>query len=431
MTSLEFKIVKPGSGVGSESIAAAIANVQTGRRNILGYTGPAGGAGSDFSSFQQGGLVEGDNNNTATITPSSVHWRHNNQDLNLGTLAPTRLTLGAGKNNTTGANNTDGNPSAGGVNDCVYGSLQLPASEQRTTYLNTGNNLVTASGGTAPLAPELPALGMTSNSASMSQLVGMLFGTSAQGNATGTGLVANNFSRDGDANFHVRDGQIAIMELVVDNGPAVNDATIAQSLLNPAGAKALNRLCLTGACGALTLQGNQFQVRYAPQFYANMAGQSAMLDTSATAMHQLPGGTPAPSALFSDSDALSATEAFNAGGALFYPNAMEVMMPRNIDDMPNARRTAKVVFRYRKANSPLLGPEGADGSAYVPTDSPQWKANPGVSDDAASYTTAPANDADAVMRSGETRQHAVGSEPLIEIVAIIPAAVSLNYQPAA
>ncbi len=425
MTSLEFKIVTPGSGVGPESIAAAIANVQTGRRNILGYTGPAGGAGSDFSSFQQGGLAE-----ATTITPSSVHWRHNNTDLNLGTLAPTRLTLGAGKNNTTGANNTDANPSAGGVNNCVYGSLQLPASEQRTTYLNTGNNLVTASGGTAPLAPELPGLGMTSNSASMSQLVGMLFGTSAQGNATGTGLVANNFSRDGDANFHVRDGQIAIMELVVDNGPAApDDGGIAASLLNPITAKALNRLCLTGACGALTLQGNQFQVRYAPQFYANMAGQSAMLDTSATAMHQLPAGTAAPSTLFSVGGAAT-TEAFNAGNALFYPNAMEVMMPRNADDMPNARRTAKVVFRYRKANSPLLGPEGADGSAYVPTDSSQWKANPGVSDDAASYTTAPANDADAVMRSGETRQHAVGSEPLIEIVAIVPAAVSQRYTPA-
>jgi hypothetical protein len=422
MTSLEFKIVTPGSGVGPESIAAAIANVQTGRRNILGYTGPAAGAGSDFSSFQQGGLVAAD---SATITPSSVHWRHNNTDVNLGTLAPTRLTLGAGKNNNTGANNPEGVPSLGGVNDCVYGSLQLPASEQRTTYLNTGNNLVTASGGTAPLAPPLPDLGMTSNSASMSQLVGMLFGTSAQGNATGTGLVANNFSRDGDANFHVRDGQIAIMELVVDNGPAANNAPDA-SLLNPTNAKALNRLCLTGACGALTLQGNQFQVRYAPQFYANMAGQSAMLDTSATATHQLPAGFTVPSATFTVAGVGAATEAFNAGGALFYPNAMEVMMPRNQDDMPNARRTAKVVFRYRKANSPLLGPEGADGSAYVPSDASQWKANPGVSDDAASYTNAPANDADAVMRSGETRQHAVGSEPLIEIVAIIPAAVSLN-----
>ena len=45
---LEFSIKTTGSSVGPESVAAAIANAQSGSRNILGFAGPVAGAGTDY-----------------------------------------------------------------------------------------------------------------------------------------------------------------------------------------------------------------------------------------------------------------------------------------------------------------------------------------------------------------------------------------------
>ena len=414
---MEFSIKTAGSSVGPESVAAAVANAQSGSRNILGYAGPQPAAGSDFVTVAS--TLNG-NNPAEMISPNSFHMRMNNRDCNLGTISATRITKGAGTVN--GVAQAQSAPPVG-CNGVAFGSLQLPASEQRTTYAQTGNELTTSTGQTAPLAPTLPALGMTSNFAAAAQLIGMVFGTTAQGNATGVGQVSNNFTRDGSWCQHVLDGDIAVMEVVLDNGPGTNsgsladtgDADYGSSNTVPAAnlgeavtiADDLARLALTGACGALTLAGNTYQVRYAPEFFANTAGQDGpaqgdMALNTAYMPTTVAGGNVLP---------------FAAGS--FFSNAMEVVVPRNLRDMANARRTAKVVFRYRKANSPLRGPDDASGAPYAATATTQWFPNSTSNPP----TATPADTDDAVMVSGESQQVAVGSEPLIEIVAIIPASI--------
>ena len=324
--------------------------------------------------------------------------------------------MGAGT--TSGVANVQTDPPTG-CNGIMFGSVQLPASEQRTTYPQTGNQLSTATGQTAPLASALPALGMTSNFASAAQLMGMVFGTTAQGNATGVGQVSNNFTRDGSWCQHVLDGDIAVMEVVMDNGPAskaVGDGPVQQYARRrrPRRAAAgqpndIARIALTGACGALTLAGNTYQVRYAPEFFANEAGQDQVNPV-------LPAQT-----------GLGTVATIAAGGALtgsFFGNAMELVVPRNAADMPNPKRTAKVVFRYRKANSPLRGPDTAAGGPYQASATTQWFASSITN----VPTANPADADDAVMVSGESQQVQVGSEPLIEIVAIIPAGLANTVQ---
>lgn len=408
---LEFSIKTTGSSVGPESVAAAIANAQSGSRNILGFAGPVAGAGTDYLT-----VAATPNATAATmITPPSLHVRMNNRDCNLGTISATRVTMGAGT--TSGVANVQAVPPTG-CDGIMFGSVQLPASEQRTTYPQTGNQLSTATGQTAPLASALPALGMTSNFASAAQLMGMVFGTTAQGNATGVGQVSNNFTRDGSWCQHVLDGDIAVMEVVMDNGPASRATGTGLSSNTPGGAglaadaglpNDIARLALTGACGALTLAGNTYQVRYAPEFFANVAGQD-QVNTVVPAQTGL--GTVATIA---------------AGGALtgsFFGNAMELVVPRNAADMPNPKRTAKVVFRYRKANSPLRGPDTAAGGPYQASATTQWFASSITN----VPTANPADTDDAVMVSGESQQVQVGSEPLIEIVAIIPAGLANTVQ---
>jgi hypothetical protein len=416
---MEFSIKTARSSVGPESVAAAVANAQSGSRNILGYAGPQPAAGSDFVTVAS--TVDATPN---MVSPNSFHMRMNNRDCNLGTISATRITKGAGTVN--GVAQAQSAPPVG-CDGVSFGSLQLPASEQRTTYAQTGNELTTSTGQTAPLAPTLPALGMTSNFAAAAQLIGMVFGTTAQGNATGVGRVSNNFTRDGSWCQHVLDGDIAVMEVVLDNGPGTtgsgsgslatpSDPDYGSSNTVPAANLAegvtiagdLARLALTGACGALTLAGNTYQVRYAPEFFANTAGQDGpaqgdmALNTAYMPTTVDAGGNVLP---------------FAAGS--FFSNAMEVVVPRNLRDMANARRTAKVVFRYRKANSPLRGPDDASGAPYAATATTQWFPNSTSN----TPTATPADTDDAVMVSGESQQVAVGSEPLIEIVAIIPASI--------
>ena len=408
---LEFSIKTTGSSVGPESVAAAIANAQSGSRNILGFAGPVAGAGTDYLT-----VAATPNATAATmITPPSLHVRMNNRDCNLGTISATRVTMGAGT--TSGVANVQAVPPTG-CDGIMFGSVQLPASEQRTTYPQTGNQLSTATGQTAPLASALPALGMTSNFASAAQLMGMVFGTTAQGNATGVGQVSNNFTRDGSWCQHVLDGDIAVMEVVMDNGPASRATGTGLSSNTPGGAglaadaglpNDIARLALTGACGALTLAGNTYQVRYAPEFFANEAGQDQVNPV-------LPAQT-----------GLGTVATIAAGGALtgsFFGNAMELVVPRNAADMPNPKRTAKVVFRYRKANSPLRGPDTAAGGPYQASATTEWFAS-SITNVA---TANPADTDDAVMVSGESQQVQVGSEPLIEIVAIIPAGLANTVQ---
>ncbi len=408
---LEFSIKTTGSSVGPESVAAAIANAQSGSRNILGFAGPVAGAGTDYLT-----VAATPNATAATmITPPSLHVRMNNRDCNLGTISATRVTMGAGT--TSGVANVQAVPPTG-CDGIMFGSVQLPASEQRTTYPQTGNQLSTATGQTAPLASALPALGMTSNFASAAQLMGMVFGTTAQGNATGVGQVSNNFTRDGSWCQHVLDGDIAVMEVVMDNGPASRATGTGLSSNTPGGAglaadaglpNDIARLALTGACGALTLAGNTYQVRYAPEFFANEAGQDQVNPV-------LPAQT-----------GLGTVATIAAGGALtgsFFGNAMELVVPRNAADMPNPKRTAKVVFRYRKANSPLRGPDTAAGGPYQASATTQWFASSITN----VPTANPADTDDAVMVSGESQQVQVGSEPLIEIVAIIPAGLANTVQ---
>jgi len=407
---LEFSIKTTGSSVGPESVAAAIANAQSGSRNILGFAGPVAGAGTDYLTVAANSLVTND-----MITPPSLHVRMNNRDCNLGTISATRVTMGAGT--TSGVANVQADPPTG-CNGIMFGSVQLPASEQRTTYPQTGNQLSTATGQTAPLASALPALGMTSNFASAAQLMGMVFGTTAQGNATGVGQVSNNFTRDGSWCQHVLDGDIAVMEVVMDNGPASRAIGTGLSSNTPGGAGLVEaaglpndiaRLALTGACGALTLAGNTYQARYAPEFFANEAGQG-QVNTVVPA--QTGFGTVATIA---DGAALTGS---------FFGNAMELVVPRNAADMPNPKRTAKVVFRYRKANSPLRGPDTAAGGPYQASATTEWFAS-SITNVA---TANPADTDDAVMVSGESQQVQVGSEPLIEIVAIIPAGLGNTVQ---
>ena len=407
---LEFSIKTTGSSVGPESVAAAIANAQSGSRNILGFAGPVAGAGTDYLTVAatQDGVPN-------MVTPPSLHVRMNNRDCNLGTISATRVTMGAGT--TSGVANVQAVPPTG-CDGIMFGSVQLPASEQRTTYPQTGNQLSTATGQTAPLASALPALGMTSNFASAAQLMGMVFGTTAQGNATGVGQVSNNFTRDGSWCQHVLDGDIAVMEVVMDNGPASRATGTGLSSNTPGGAglaadaglpNDIARLALTGACGALTLAGNTYQVRYAPEFFANEAGQDQVNPV-------LPAQT-----------GLGTVATIAAGGALtgsFFGNAMELVVPRNAADMPNPKRTAKVVFRYRKANSPLRGPDTAAGGPYQASATTQWFASSITN----VPTANPADTDDAVMVSGESQQVQVGSEPLIEIVAIIPAGLANTVQ---
>ncbi len=409
---LEFSIKTTGSSVGPESVAAAIANAQSGSRNILGFAGPVAGAGTDYLT-----VAATPNATPATmVTPPSLHVRMNNRDCNLGTISATRVTMGAGT--TSGVANVQTDPPTG-CNGIMFGSVQLPASEQRTTYPQTGNQLSTATGQTAPLASALPALGMTSNFASAAQLMGMVFGTTAQGNATGVGQVSNNFTRDGSWCQHVLDGDIAVMEVVMDNGPASRATGTGLSSNTPGGAglaadaglpNDIARLALTGACGALTLAGNTYQVRYAPEFFANQAGQG-----------QVNTVLPAQTGLATVS-AVGAQPVLETGS--FFGNAMELVVPRNAADMPNPKRTAKVVFRYRKANSPLRGPDTAAGGPYQASATTQWFASSITN----VPTANPADTDDAVMVSGESQQVQVGSEPLIEIVAIIPAGLANTVQ---
>ena len=410
---LEFSIKTTGSSVGPESVAAAIANAQSGSRNILGFAGPVAGAGTDYLTVAANDVAP-----DAMITPPSLHVRMNNRDCNLGTISATRVTMGAGT--TSGVANVQADPPTG-CNGIMFGSVQLPASEQRTTYPQTGNQLSTATGQTAPLASALPALGMTSNFASAAQLMGMVFGTTAQGNATGVGQVSNNFTRDGSWCQHVLDGDIAVMEVVMDNGPASRAIGTGLSSNTPGGGGGgvegtflpndIARLALTGACGALTLAGNTYQVRYAPEFCANEAGEG-----------QVNTVVPAQTGI-----GTVAALAGGGGGELtgsFFGNAMELVVPRNAADMPNPKRTAKVVFRYRKANSPLRGPDTAAGGPYQASATTEWFAS-SITNVA---TANPADTDDAVMVSGESQQVQVGSEPLIEIVAIIPAGLANTVQ---
>jgi hypothetical protein len=417
---MEFSIKTAGSSVGPESVAAAVANAQSGSRNILGYAGPQPAAGSDFVTVAR--TLDATPN---MLTPNSFHMRMNNRDCNLGTISATRITKGAGTVN--GVAQAQSAPPVG-CNGVAFGSLQLPASEQRTTYAQTGNELTTSTGQTAPLAPTLPALGMTSNFASAAQLIGMVFGTTAQGNATGVGRVSNNFTRDGSWCQHVLDGDIAVMEVVLDNGPGTNDTRattsdpdygssntplvpVAPATVTAEGlslAADLARLALTGSCGALTLAGNTYQVRYAPEFFANTAGQDGPAQ-----------GNMALNTAYMPTTVDAAGNVLPVAAGSFFSNAMEVVVPRNLRDMANARRTAKVVFRYRKANSPLRGPDDASGAPYAATATTQWFPNSTSN----TPTATPADTDDAVMVSGESQQVAVGSEPLIEIVAIIPASI--------
>ena len=408
---LEFSIKTTGSSVGPESVAAAIANAQSGSRNILGFAGPVAGAGTDYLTVAA--TQDGAPN---MVTPPSLHVRMNNRDCNLGTISATRVTMGAGT--TSGVANVQADPPTG-CNGIMFGSVQLPASEQRTTYPQTGNQLSTATGQTAPLASALPALGMTSNFASAAQLMGMVFGTTAQGNATGVGQVSNNFTRDGSWCQHVLDGDIAVMEVVMDNGPASRAIGTGLSSNTPGGAGLVEaaalpndiaRLALTGSCGALTLAGNTYQVRYAPEFFANEAGQG-----------QVNPVLPAQTGL-ATVGAVGVQPVRLTGS--FFGNAMELVVPRNAADMPNPKRTAKVVFRYRKANSPLRGPDTAAGGPYQASATTEWFAS-SITNVA---TANPADTDDAVMVSGESQQVQVGSEPLIEIVAIIPAGLANTVQ---
>jgi hypothetical protein len=408
---LEFSIKTTGSSVGPESVAAAIANAQSGSRNILGFAGPVAGAGTDYLT-----VAATQDATPNMVTPPSLHVRMNNRDCNLGTISATRVTMGAGT--TSGVANVQADPPTG-CNGIMFGSVQLPASEQRTTYPQTGNQLSTATGQTAPLASALPALGMTSNFASAAQLMGMVFGTTAQGNATGVGQVSNNFTRDGSWCQHVLDGDIAVMEVVMDNGPASRAIGTGLSSNTPGGAGLVEaaalpndiaRLALTGSCGALTLAGNTYQVRYAPEFFANEAGQG-----------QVNPVLPAQTGL-ATVGAVGVQPVRLTGS--FFGNAMELVVPRNAADMPNPKRTAKVVFRYRKANSPLRGPDTAAGGPYQASATTEWFAS-SITNVA---TANPADTDDAVMVSGESQQVQVGSEPLIEIVAIIPAGLANTVQ---
>lgn len=443
--SRQFSVQLPESAVGPASIAGAKANQQTGKRNIVGYAGPVSGQGSDMTTLAEAANVA--NANAVTLATgmrnAECHWRHNNQDTNIGTVASTRLQLGAGTAS-NGVLNTQAAPPVG-ADQVNFGSVQLPASGTRTTYPNTGNQK-TLNGVNAGIAAELPALGTSGGSEAADQLVGMVMGTTSEGIAgtapanSFSSLLMSNFQRNKNGQ-HVRDGQIIVMKMVLDNGPANQFVTVPDPATDPTNVNGVAPLSggdsgqqqsvagdtcalvcapLTGAVGAKTLNGANNQLRWAPQVYANSSGLSGPLDSSMGSTAQVTNAQTWPPA------SASYSVQGNAGNACFYNNAMEVILPRNGDDQPNNARECSVVFRYRRRNSDQRGPE-TNGAKYTPTNTPMYYdvTSPNVlvaENNRVSGTN-------YIAVSGEPINSAVGNQECIEIVAVIPAAVSFLNPP--
>jgi hypothetical protein len=372
---------------------------------------------------------------------AECHWRHNNQDTNIGTVASTRLQLGAGTASNGVLNNQAAPPI--GANQVNFGSVQLPASGTRTTYPNTGNQK-TLNGVNSGIAAELPALGTSGGSQAADQLVGMVMGTTSEGIAgtapanSFSSLLMSNFQRNKNGQ-HVRDGQIIVMKMVLDNGPANQFVTPASAATNVNGVVPLSGgeanavqqsvagdTCalvlapLTGAVGAKTLNGANNQLRWAPQVYANSSGLSGPLDSSMGSTAQVTNSQTWPPA------SASYSVQGNAGNACFYNNAMELILPRNGDDQPNNARECSVVFRYRRRNSDQRGPE-TNGAKYTPTSTPMYYNV--TSPDLHVAESNRVSGTNYIAVSGEPINSAVGNQECIEIVAVIPAAVSFLNPP--